>query len=207
MASTISDKVLLRIRGKGKGSVFTPKDFIDLASHETIRQILSRLERAGTIRRLLRGIYEYPDYNKLLNRLSPANPDAIAQALARAHGWTILPSGETAQNMLGLSTQLPASWEYFSDGPNKKYLWEGGNITFKHRTNKETTALSPTTALLVQALKSLGQEHVDEKTLEAIRRRIDRKQCILALKEARYATSWVYEIIRKLATTGEIADA
>lgn len=207
MASTVSDKVLLRIYGKGKGSVFTPKDFIDLASHETIRQILSRLERAGTIRRLLRGIYEYPDYNKLLNRPSPANPDAIAHALARAHGWTILPSGKTAQNMLGLSTQLPASWEYFSDGPSKKYVWEGGKITFKHRTNKETTALSPTTALLVQALKSLGEEHVDEKTLEVIRRRMDKASCKRALNEARYATSWVYEILRKLATSGEITDA
>ena len=202
MASSVSDKVLARIRAKGKGSVFTPKDFIDLASHETIRQILSRLERQGTMRRLLRGIYEFAEYNTLLNRPSPPNPDAIAQAIARAHGWTILPSGETATNMLGLSTQLPAKWEYFSDGPSKKYLWEGGEITFKHRTNKETSGLSHTTALLVQALKSLGQEHVDEKTLEVIQRCIDRKQCTLALKEARYATSWVYEIIRKLASTG-----
>ena len=154
------------------------------------------------MRRLLRGIYEFAEYNTLLNRPSPPNPDAIAQAIARSHGWTILPSGETATNMLGLSTQLPAKWEYFSDGPSKKYLWEGGEITFKHRTNKETSGLSHTTALLVQALKSLGQEHVDEKTLEVIQRCIDRKQCTLALKEARYATSWVYEIIRKLASTG-----
>ena len=38
----------------GRGSVITPKDFLDLASHETVRQILSRLAKEGKIRRLLR---------------------------------------------------------------------------------------------------------------------------------------------------------
>jgi predicted transcriptional regulator of viral defense system len=199
MDNSLVNRVLARIYGVGRGGVFTPKDFLDLASHDTVRQILSRLVHAGTIRRLLRGVYEYPAFSAVLNAPASPDPDAIARAIARAHGWTIFPSGETALNMLGLSTQVPARWEYFSDGPTKKYEWAGGTLILKHRANKETTALSPKTALVVQALKTLKQDHVDDRVLAALRTRLNARDRTRAVREARYATSWVYEIIKRLA--------
>ena len=183
----------------GRGSVVTPKDFLDLASHETVRQILSRLAKEGKIRRLLRGVYEYPVFSEMLKAPASPDPDAIAHAIARAHGWTIVPAGETALNILGLSTQVAAQWQYFSDGPSKRYTWEGGVFILKHRTNKETTKLSPKTALVVQALKTLGEDNVDDKVLSGLRERLNSSERARAFKEARYATSWVYEIIRRLA--------
>jgi hypothetical protein len=170
-----------------------------LASHETARQILSRLAKGGSIRRLLRGVYDYPAFSKILNAPASPDPDAIAHAIARAHGWTTVPSGETALNILGLSTQVPARWEYFSDGPTKKYAWEGGTLILTHRANKETTRLSPRTALLVQALRSLGAGRVDDTVLAALRSKLDARERARALREARYVTSWVYEVIKRLA--------
>lgn len=199
MGTSLSEKVIARIYGTGRGKVFTPKDFQDLASHETARQALSRLARKGEIRRLMRGVYDYPEFSKMLGATASPDPDAIARAIARAHGWTIVPAGETALNMLGLSTQVPAHWQYFSDGPTKQYAWEGGSLVLKHRTNKETTVLSPKTALVVQALKTLGQAHVDDKVVAAIGKAMDARERVRALREARYATSWVYEIIKRLA--------
>ena len=196
---TISDKAVARIYGMGRGKVFTPKDFLDLASHESVRQILSRLAKKGEIRRLMRGVYDYPEFSKMLAAPASPDPDAIAHAIARAHGWTIVPAGETALNMLGLSTQVPAHWQYFSDGPTKQYAWDGGSLLLKHRTNKETTGLSPKTALVVQALKTLGQAHVDDTVVAALSKVMDSRERARALKEARYATSWVYEIIKRLA--------
>ena len=183
----------------GRGSVVTPKDFLDLASHETVRQILSRLAKEGKIRRLLRGVYEYPTFSTMLNAPANPNPDAIAQAIARARGWTIVPAGETALNILGLSTQVAAQWQYFSDGPSKKYTWEGGVFILKHRTNKETTKLSPKTALVFQALKTLGEANVDDAVLATLRAKFSSSERARAFREARYATSWVYEIIKRLA--------
>lgn len=191
-------KTVSRIHNMGRSSVFTPKDFLDLASHETVRQILSRLARDGKIRRLLRGVYEYPTFSRILNDLAAPDPDAIAQAIARAHGWTIVPIGATALNRLGLSTQIPAQWQYFSDGPSKKITWDGGILAFKHRTNKEITSLSPKTALLVQAIKALGEAHVDDQVMKTLRIKLDVKDRTRAIKEARYVTSWVYEIIKRL---------
>jgi len=192
-------KVVSRIYGMGRGYTFSPKDFLDLASHETVRQILSRLTKEGKIRRQLRGIYDYPAFSTLLNTPTAPDPDAIAQAIARAHGWTIVPTGETALNRLGLSTQVPAQWQYFSDGPAKKYNWKGGTLVLKHRTNKETTTLSPKTALIVQAIKALGESNVEEQVLATLRANLDSKERSRLLKEARYVTSWIYEIVKRLA--------
>jgi hypothetical protein len=149
--------------------------------------------------RLLRGVYEYPAFSKMLNAPANPDPDAIAQAIARAHGWTIIPSGETALNILGLSTQVTAQWQYFSDGPSKNFIWQGGTLVLKHRTNKETTKLSPKTALVVQALKTLGEDHVNESVLATLREKLDPPELSRAVREARYVTSWIYEIIKRLA--------
>ena len=199
MDQNIAKKILARIRGRGRGSVFATKDFLDIASHETARQSLGRLAEGGTIRRLTRGVYDYPPFSALLKAPASPDPDAIARAIARSHGWTILPASETALNLLGLSTQVPANWRYFSDGPSKKYQWEGGKIAFVRRANKEATHLSTKTALLVQALKALGETRINEGVIKTLRLKFDNKERTRAVREARYVTSWVYEIIKRLA--------
>jgi len=127
----------------------------------------------------------------------------MARAIARAHGWTILPHGETAPNLLGLSTQVPAHWEYLSDGPSREVAWEHGSLVFRHRTNKETNRLSPRTALLVQALKTLGEEHVDAAVISRLRAAFTPAELARALREGRYVTAWVYGTIKRLAATEE----
>jgi hypothetical protein len=181
------------------GWAFTPKDFLEVAGYESARKSLQRLANAGKIRRLLRGVYDYPEDSAILGRPAPPAPDAIALALARAHAWTILPAGDTALNLLGLSTQLPARWEYFSDGPTRRYAWEGGTLVFKHRANRETTRLSPRTALVAQALKTLGQARISEDLLSALGEKLEADDWARAARETRYATAWVHEIIQRLA--------
>ena len=200
-------KILARIYGTGRGAVFTPKDFLDISTSETVRQSLRRLAAAGTIRRLLRGIYDYPAFSTLFDAPASPDPDAIARAIARTHGWTILPASETALNALGLSTQIPAHWRYFSDGPSKKYEWAGGKLVFTHRPNKETTVLSPRTALLVQALKALGKTRVDDAVMETLRAKLGPKERTRAEREARYVTAWVYEIIKRLSDKNGVGHA
>ena len=192
-------KILERIYGNGRGKAYTSKDFRDIAGHETVWKALARLSQDGRIRRVGRGVYDYPPFSELLGAPSSPDPDAIARALARAHGWTILPTGDTALNLLGLSTQVPAQWQYFSDGPSRTYEWTGGTLVFKRRTNKETSRLSPKTALVVQALKALGEDCVDDRTLTVLRTKLTPKEWARALREARYVTSWVYEIVKHLA--------
>ena len=199
MTISTTKRILQRIYGHGRGWVFIPKDFLDIASNAALRQSLSRLKKQGTIRRLMQGVYDYPSFSTLLSAPSGPDPDAIAWAIARANGWTILPTGDLSLNLVGLSTQVPAQYQYFSDGPSKRYAWQGGTLVFKHRTNKETTVLSPRTALLVQALKRLGESGTDTAVMVALRKKFSNQELNLALKEARYATSWVYRSIKQIA--------
>jgi len=200
MVGDTNKRILQRIYGHGRGWVFIPKDFLDIASSAAVRQSISRLKQQGTIRRLMQGVYDYPSFSTLLSAPSSPDPDAIARAIARANGWTILPTGDTALNLMGLSTQVPAQYQYFSDGPSKRYACQGGTLVFKHRTNKETTILSPRTAILVQGLKSLGESGIDTAVMAALREKFSKQELNLALREARYATSWVYNHIKHLAT-------
>ena len=146
-----------RILAAEEGSIFSTSDFADIADTNTVRSALYRLVQDKILRRVIKGIYEKPKYSKLLDEYVAPDPDAVAKALARSYHWTIAPCGNTALNMLGLSTQVTAVWSYISDGPYKTYEWNSTRIEFKHRTNKEITGLSYMTALVIQALKTLGK--------------------------------------------------
>jgi hypothetical protein len=69
----------------------------------------------GTIRRVIRGLYDYPRFSTLLDQELSPDTDQAAQALARKFRWRIQPIGAVAQNLLGLSTQVPARIVYLSE--------------------------------------------------------------------------------------------
>ena len=104
---SIDNKLVSRIYGHQRGWVFSKNDFLDLGSDAAIRKALSRLEIKGTIRRVLRGVYDYPRISTLLNEPMGPDLDELASALARKSSWRIQPSENTALNQLGLSTQVP----------------------------------------------------------------------------------------------------
>lgn len=157
MSKGYMQEIRERILAAEEGSIFSTSDFADIADTNTVRSALYRLVQDKILRRVIKGIYEKPKYSKLLDEYVAPDPDAVAKALARSYHWTIAPCGNTALNMLGLSTQVTAVWSYISDGPYKTYEWNSTRIEFKHRTNKEITGLSYMTALVIQALKTLGK--------------------------------------------------
>ena len=198
MNSGYTEQIRERIINAPDGSVFVNSDFADIADNNTIKQSISRLVREGILRRVIRGVFDKPKYSKFLEEYVAADPDAVAKALARCYHWTIAPCGDTALNMLGLSTQVTAVWSYISDGPYKTYEWDKTKIEFKHRTNKEVTGLSSMTILVIQALKTLGKEHVDEKTIRVLSRRLNEKEKAALLAEGAEATDWIYAVIKEI---------
>lgn len=72
----IETKVLNRIYGYGRGACFTPDRFLDYGSDTAIRKSLSRLAKVGHIRRLAKGIYEYPQIHKELGAI-PTKPESV----------------------------------------------------------------------------------------------------------------------------------
>lgn len=198
MNNGYTERIRDRVLSSPDGSIFVNSDFSDIADINTVKQSIKRLIQENTLRRVLRGIFEKPKYSKLLGEYVAADPDAVAKALARCYHWTIAPCGNTALNMLGLSTQVTAVWSYISDGPYKTYEWDKTKIEFKHRTNKEITGLSYTTVLVVQALKTLGRENIKPETIKLLSERLNENEKAAMLIEAAEATDWIYEIIREI---------
>ena len=132
----ILKQIRTRIENATPGEIFIPADFSDLAEARRITMCLGRLYEDGTLDKVKRGIYMKPRYSSLLNQSVPPREDAVAKAIARNYGWTIVPCGDTALNILGLSTQIPAVWLYVSDGPYDTYETDGIRFQFKHTDRK-----------------------------------------------------------------------
>ena len=200
----ILKQLKLRIENAAPGDIFIPADFSDLAEARKITMCLSRLHEDGTLERVKRGVYMKPRYSQLLNRPVPPREDAVAKAIARNYGWTIVPCGDTALNMLGLSTQIPTVWLYVSDGPYKTYETDGIRFQYKHTDRKnELIGVTEKTALIIQALRALGKENIDSQTISYLSGRLDAKEKRQLLQESRYVTAWIYEAIKKICGGAE----
>ena len=185
------------------GSVFVSTDFTDITDKKTVNMGLIRLADEGLIKKILFGVYYKPEFSKLLGETVAPSPNKVAHALARSFGWTIVPCGDTALNLLGLSTQVPSQWVYVSDGAYKEYTFDNTTIKFKRTTNKEISKVSYKTALTIQALKALGKDNVSEQIICRLKKALCEEDKEKMLTEAKSATSWVYEYIKVICKGDE----
>ncbi|NNM89169.1 MAG: hypothetical protein HKL95_11710 [Phycisphaerae bacterium] len=191
--------ILQRIRSGGRGAVFTPKDFLDVASRYATDQALSRLVRSGGIQRLGRGLYYYPRVNRRLGIALSPDVDQIAQAIGRQTGSRMVPSGAVAANIFGLSTQVPAKFVYLSDGRSRRIRIDKMELQIKHVAPKELPSGSQTSALVFQALRYLGKPAVDAHVVARLKTVIRTKDKLELVKDARYTTDWIADVVRQIA--------
>ena len=193
------DNVFYFISGHGRGWAFSSNDLIKKFERQQIDNVLSDLVKAKKIRRVSRGIYDYPKYSELLQKELSPDIEQVARAIGRKFNWRIEVSGESALNILNLSTQIQAKYIYLSDGPNKSYkLFNDVEIEFKKSVLKDIGCKYKESSLIVQALKSLGKEHITDEIIEIIKEQIEPKMYEKILKDTQSTTVWVYEIIKQI---------
>ena len=193
------NQIYNRIIAEKPQKVFVISDFCDLMDYGTAKKSLSRLEENNKIQKIMRGVYYNPRYSQLIQEYEKPAMDEVAKAIARNFKWTIAPSGNTALNQLGLSTQVPAKWIYFSDGPYKTYQIGSQELEFKHRTNREISGMSEKTILVIQALKELGEAQVTESVIQKLKRQLTDEEKATLLNETKQTTVWIFNIIKKIA--------
>jgi hypothetical protein len=198
MKST-QDQVLSKIYGNGKGYAFSSMDFIRDFPRENIDKALSELVQKGKIRRVARGLYDYPKYSKLLQQNLSPDMEQVAHAYARKFNWQIEVSGDTALNILGLSTQIVGKYIYLSNGPNREYVIQDNILlAFKKSALKNIGFKYKESSLIVQALRSLGKEHITDTVITKIRSQIDEKMFGKILTDTKTSTDWIYETIKEI---------
>ncbi|WP_173514784.1 DUF6088 family protein [Sinorhizobium psoraleae] len=193
-----------RARAGGRGGVFTPSDFLDIAARAAVDQALSRLAKGGKLRRLARGLYDFPKVHPQLGPLSPA-PDDVAQALARETGSHVQIAGARAANALGLSTQVPAKSVYLTDGPSRRVILGKRVIDLRHTSPKHLIAPGSAAGTVVQALRHVGAVRARDVAQIAARRLSASDKKTLA-STAVQAPAWMRPTLVSIANaaSGEI---
>ena len=194
---SIDSKILSRIYGSGRGSVFTPGRFLDLGSRAAVDKVLSRLVQKGTLHRLARGLYDYPEHHPIMGILAPS-PDAIARALT-GQGIRLQPSGAYAANRLGLSTQVPARIVYLTDGPSRTVRVGNQEIRLQRTTPRSMGPAGRTSGLVIQALRHLGQKYVDDAVIQTLQHKLSDQDKKRLIKDIAYAPTWVGKHLREIA--------
>ena len=197
---SIEDKILERIKQNGYGWCFSSKDFAEIGSQSAIDVSLYRLKNKGNIRCIIRGLYDYPEYSKFLKKQLEPNMNQAALAIARKFRWKIQPTGVTALNYFGLSTQVPGRITYLTDGPKKSYQIMSITLEFNNTGLKDSKLKYSNSELVVQALKSVGEERVDDTILSAIRNKLNKSEKKQILSDSKYVSSWLYKFIKKICS-------
>ncbi|MEA3419601.1 MAG: DUF6088 family protein [Campylobacterota bacterium] len=196
---SIENKILSTIKNKKvDGYAFSSIDFIGDFSRDSIDKALSTLVKKHKIRRVTRGIYDYPEYSDFLNQELSPNIEEVAKALARKFNWRIEISGESALNIMGLSTQVAGRYIYLSDGANRTYDIQGTTLEFKKSSLKNMGFKYDESKLIVQALKALGKEHITKDVIAKTRSYIEPKMYSKILSDTQTTTIWIYDAIKQI---------
>jgi Family of unknown function (DUF6088) len=198
--ASVPNRVMKRVRASGRGSVFTPRDFLDLAARTAVDQALSRLAKAGQLRRLARGLYDFPKLHPKLGALTPT-PDDVAQALARETGSHLQIDGARAANALGLSTQVAAQSSWLTDGPSRRVVLGKRVVDLRHASPKHLIAPGSPAGTVVQALRHLGASRAADVLQVAAQSLTDSDKMTLA-KSTAQAPAWMRATLLLIADLG-----
>lgn len=197
----IEPTMLSMIQGHGGGWVFTPSAFARVGTPRSVGMALTRLSRKGTIRQLARGLYEVPKSHPRLGAV-PASTEAIAKALAGRHAIRLQPMGAYAANELGLSEQVPVRTVFLTDGPSRRVKIGKREIVLKRTTPRNMATAGRPSGMVIQALRWIGQRHVDANVVAKLRRNLRPEDRAALVKDAHLAPAWIAAIFRELAQDG-----
>ena len=174
--SYLSDKIMKRVRAHGRGKwVCTPKDFLDLGSRAAVDQALSRLVKRGQLRRVGRGLYDWPQRSILSEQIVPPDLDQTVAAIARRDGMRVIDGGMYAANRLGLTNAVQISPIYLTDGPARNVKVGQTSIEFQHAGTRLMRWYGRPGCPVVNALLWLGRHiatHPKNGIVDRLRRQL-----------------------------------
>ena len=194
MKTELKNLILQRIKDKNI-KAFSCYDFTDLAAYKAVSKCLERLEDAQEIKRIIQGVYSLNLVDGVLNLPILPSIDDVINCLARKHKWIICPTGNTALNVMGLSTQVPASYSYLSSGPYINYLIYDTPVSLKRTMARELIDYSYKTLLLIQCIKAIGKDNITEEEITILKNKLNPIDKYNALEETPVIQAWIRKII------------
>lgn len=170
--TTIEDQIYEALVKKGRGRIFFAQEFYDRYPESSVRFALSNLNYEGKIARLARGVFCMPELTENGMKMILPDSNEIATAIAEKTCVRIVPYGDQAAYMLGLSGGVSfSSTTYLTDGaPRRIFLRNGRKIEFRHTSEMRIFAFrSRKMQLLSNALRSIGRKNIRREDREDIK--------------------------------------
>ncbi len=175
----------------------TQKNFLDLGTRDGVDKALSRLAQNGKLRRIARGLYEYPRTNPILGELS-SDLEKVAAAMAGREGIRLQPTGAYAANLLHLSEQVPMKVVFLTDGPSKKAQIGKQTIELRNASPKRMQLSGRISGLVFEALRDIGKEHINNQQIKTLQDTLTLEQKGKVLHDLREAPAWMHPHIREI---------
>ena len=195
MTKSVQTRIENDIKSMKRGSILFPSNFDEMGNVEVVKKSLLRLENKKFLVRLAHGIYLYPKQDKLLGVLYPTIEE-IAIAIAERDKARIIPTGTTALNKLGLSTQIPMNIVFLTDGAPRSIVVGKRTIKFKRTSPKNLAVKGEITSLIIQALKEIGKDKVTAAQLEKIKIHLEKEKQEIIEHDAKLAPVWISKIMK-----------
>lgn len=193
----VENRIAEAVKTYPKGSVLFVDDFLDYGNPESVKKALLRLKEKEILIRLAHGIYLYPKIDIELGVLFPSTEE-IAKAIARRDKARIVPTGVQALNKLGLSTQVPMKVVYLTDGAARTVKVGKRTIAFKKTSPKNLSIKGEISGFAIQALKTIGQNKIDEKIIEKIQAILKNEKKENIINDAKLSPAWINKILMQV---------
>lgn len=196
-SNKFSEKILGEITKSEPGTIFFISDFAELNNDIMVGRVLSMAEKMGKLIRISKGVYFKPLYSNF--GLVYPSTEKIVEAIAKRDKAKIIPTGDTALNLLGLSTQVPMNPVFLTSGSSRVIKIGKRKIVFKHSVPRNFAFKGKIVPLIIQAMKSIGQKNLNEQFIENIHgvlMKYPEKET--ALHDIRLAPLWIKKYLLPL---------
>lgn len=201
----IAQIVKERIEAGERGTIYFVNSFSDLQNDQTVTKALQRLSEEEFLIRLSKGIYLYPETTRF-GTITPSI-DEIVKAIAERDSVSILPTGSTALNKLGFSTQVPMNAVFLTTGSTRTIKIGNRKVLFKHSVPRNFVYKGTLMPLIVESLKELGENNIDNETYKKLGKIVSslpESDFATFIEDLQYAPQWIRTIIQRIIKENKI---
>ena len=169
----ITESILQETATLPEGTPITAKMWLHLGNRAALDQALSRLVRRGKLLRAGRGVYVAPVASRFGSRAPSVQK--VVEELSLRRGETVVPSGASAANALGLTTQVPTRTVYLTSGRSRKITLDKQIVHLQHAPSWQLMLAKEPAGEIVRALAWAGPERVN-RALKEIEVKVPRSE-------------------------------
>lgn len=196
--NSAAKRIQRRMQKAPADTVFYAGQFLDLDTRTAVDQALSRLVRAGALRRLARGLYHRPRRHAALGEITPS-VEAVAKALAGRDRVRLQPFGGYAANLLRLSEQVPARVVFLTDGKPRKVRFGRQVIELRRASPRMMAAAGRMTGLVIAGLRFIGKANISLERVAHLRKLLSPRDRRRLIEDILLAPAWMHPHLRSIA--------